>query len=64
LPSVDETPAGARRVARPSAQAEDPGATPDGCAWVVDYGAVRDPGGATRFVNPADAPLVQIRVLG
>lgn len=37
---------------------------PDGCAYVVDYGAVRDPGGgpggATRFVNPADAPLVQI----
>jgi hypothetical protein len=37
---------------------------PDGCAYVVDYGVVRDPGGgpggATRFVNPADAPLVQI----
>ena len=37
---------------------------PDGCAYVVDYGAVRDPGGgprgATRFVDPADAPLVQI----
>jgi hypothetical protein len=37
---------------------------PDECAYVVDYGAVRDPGGgpggATRFVNPADAPLVQI----
>ena len=37
---------------------------PDGCAYVVDYGAVRDPGGGpggdTRFVNPADAPLVQI----
>jgi hypothetical protein len=36
---------------------------PDGCAYVVDYGAVRDPGGgpggATRFVNPADGPLVQ-----
>jgi len=36
---------------------------PDECAYVVDYGAVRDPGGgpggATRFVNPADAPLVQ-----
>jgi len=36
---------------------------PDGCAYVVDYGAVRDPGGgpggATRFVDPADAPLVQ-----
>jgi hypothetical protein len=37
---------------------------PDGCAYVVDYGAVRDPGGGpggdTRYVNPADAPLVQI----
>jgi hypothetical protein len=36
---------------------------PDGCAYVVDYGAVRDPGGgpggATRFVDPADGPLVQ-----
>ena len=37
---------------------------PDECAYVVDYGAVRDPGGgpggATRFVDPADGPLVQI----
>jgi hypothetical protein len=37
---------------------------PDGCAYVADYGAVRDPGGGpggpTRYVNPADAPLVQI----
>src|SRR5262249_22143442 len=37
---------------------------PDGCAYVADYGAVRDPGGgpggATRFADPADAPLVQI----
>jgi hypothetical protein len=36
---------------------------PDGAAYLVDYGAVRDPGGAdprSRFVNPADAPLVQI----
>jgi hypothetical protein len=37
---------------------------PDGCAYVTDYGAVRDPGGGpggdTRFVNAADAPLVQI----
>jgi hypothetical protein len=36
---------------------------PDECAYVVDYGAVRDPGGgpggATRFVDPADGPLVQ-----
>jgi len=33
---------------------------PDGCAYVVDYGAVRDPGGATRYVGAADGPLVQI----
>jgi hypothetical protein len=36
---------------------------PDGCAWVVDYGAVRDVGlggSPTRFQDPADAPLVQI----
>ena len=36
---------------------------PDECAYVVDYGAVRDPGGGpggdTRFKDPADAPLVQ-----
>jgi glucose/arabinose dehydrogenase len=36
---------------------------PDGCAYVVDYGAVRDPGGgpggATRYADPADSPLVQ-----
>ena len=39
---------------------------PDDCAYVVDYGAVRDPGGgpppgpgSTRFLDPADAPLVQ-----
>jgi hypothetical protein len=36
---------------------------PDGCAYLVDYGAVRDFGQsdpATKFVTPADAPLVQI----
>ena len=36
---------------------------PDGCAYLVDYGAVRDVGQsdpATKFVTPADAPLVQI----
>jgi glucose/arabinose dehydrogenase len=36
---------------------------PDGCAWVVDYGAVRDfgQGGVdSKFIVPADAPLVQI----
>jgi glucose/arabinose dehydrogenase len=36
---------------------------PDGCAYVVDFGAVRDPGGGpggpTRFVNAADGALVQ-----
>jgi hypothetical protein len=36
---------------------------PDGCAWVVDYGAVRDFGQsdpATQFVGAANGPLVQI----
>ena len=36
---------------------------PDGAAYLVDYGAVRDPGGSDRdsmFRNPANAPLVQI----
>jgi glucose/arabinose dehydrogenase len=36
---------------------------PDGAAYLVDYGAVRDPGGSdpdSRFVNPANAPLVQL----
>jgi glucose/arabinose dehydrogenase len=36
---------------------------PDGAAYLVDYGAVRDPGGAdpkSQFVDPNDAPLVQI----
>jgi hypothetical protein len=36
---------------------------PDGCAWVVDYGAVRDfgqSGADSKFIAPADAPLVQI----
>jgi hypothetical protein len=36
---------------------------PDGCAYLVDYGAVRDFGQsdpATRFKAGADAPLVQI----
>jgi glucose/arabinose dehydrogenase len=36
---------------------------PDGCAWIVDYGAVRDFGQSgvdTKFTVPADAPLVQI----
>jgi hypothetical protein len=36
---------------------------PDGCAWVVDYGAVRDfgqSGADSKFVGPANGPLVQI----
>ena len=36
---------------------------PDGCAWVADYGAVRDfgQGGAdSKFVGAANGPLVQI----
>jgi glucose/arabinose dehydrogenase len=36
---------------------------PDGAAYLVDYGAVRDPGGsdpASQFADPDDAPLVQI----
>ena len=36
---------------------------PDGCAYLVDCGAVRDFGQsdpATKFITPADGPLVQI----
>ena len=36
---------------------------PDGAAYLVDYGAVRDPGGsdpASSVVSPANLPLVQI----
>ena len=36
---------------------------PDGCAWVVDWGAVRDPGQSgsdTKVKNAADGPLPQI----
>ncbi len=39
---------------------------PDGCAYVVDYGAVRDLGGGSKMCegsaicDPKDAPLVQI----
>jgi hypothetical protein len=34
---------------------------PDGCAWVPDYGAVRDLGADTHFVGPpANGPLLQI----
>jgi hypothetical protein len=36
---------------------------PDGAAYLVDYGAVRDPGNSdegSRFADGADAPLVQI----
>jgi hypothetical protein len=36
---------------------------PDGCAYVADYGAMRDVGQSdpeTKYTNPADAALVQI----
>jgi hypothetical protein len=36
---------------------------PDDCAYLVDYGAVRDFGQsdpASKFLDPLDAPLVQI----
>jgi hypothetical protein len=36
---------------------------PDGCAWVVDWGVVRDPGQSgpdTKVKNPADLPLPQV----
>lgn len=36
---------------------------PDGCAWVVDYGAVRDLGQSdpdARYVGADNGPLVQI----
>jgi hypothetical protein len=35
----------------------------DLCAWIADYAAVRDAGQAgsdTHFIDPRDAPLVQI----
>jgi len=33
---------------------------PDGCAYVADYGAVRDNGADTHFVGAANGPLLQI----
>jgi len=36
---------------------------PDGCAWIVDYGAVRDfgqSGADSKYVGAANGPLVQI----
>jgi hypothetical protein len=33
---------------------------PDGCAYVADYGAVRDNGSDTHFVGDGNGPLVQI----
>ena len=33
---------------------------PDDCAYVADYGAVRDNGGDTHFVGAENGPLVQI----
>jgi hypothetical protein len=38
---------------------------PDGCAWVTDYGAVRDLGADTHFKGPsANGPLLQIQGTG
>lgn len=40
---------------------------PDGCAYIADYGAVRDLGRSdpdTAFKNGADAALVQIPAAG
>ena len=38
---------------------------PDGCAWVPDYGAVRDLGADTHFKGPAaNGPLLQIPKTG
>jgi len=38
---------------------------PDGCAYVVDYGAVRDLSPDSHFVGPpANGPLVQISGTG
>jgi len=36
---------------------------PDDCAYLIDYGALRDFGQSdpkSRFIDPGDAPLVQI----
>jgi hypothetical protein len=33
---------------------------PDGCAYVVDYGAARDLGSDSHFVGANNGPLVQI----
>jgi hypothetical protein len=38
---------------------------PDGCAYIADYGAVRDVGADTHFVGPpANGPLLQIPATG
>ena len=37
---------------------------PDGCAYVVDYGAVRDQGADTHVVGAKNGPLVQINGTG
>jgi len=33
---------------------------PDGCAWIADYGAVRDAGADSHFVGATNGPLLQI----
>ena len=41
--------------------------TPDGCAYVVDYGVVRDFGQSdpkAKFITAGDGPLVQIQATG
>jgi hypothetical protein len=40
---------------------------PDGCAWITDYGAVRDfgqSGSDTKFIGAGNGPLVQIPATG
>ncbi len=37
---------------------------PDGCAYIADYGAVRDNGEDTHFVGAANGPLLQIPATG
>ena len=37
---------------------------PDGCAYVADYGVVRDNGADTHFVGAANGPLLQIPATG